>query len=339
MKQLSYPSVIYQAEVVDTFDLFYRWIWWIGYPEFMELKQLDALAAVAKHGRFSAAARALDTVQSNISTHIARLEDDLGAILVDRSAGELTPEGQVVLTRARRINTELAALRDDVTSMTSRVSGRVRIGIIGTTGRWLLPAFLDELRRSFPDVATTVIDSTTTALIPLLEHGDLDLAIVNTPIQHDELFTSPMFEEQLVVIAPEGHQLSAKGDRPIHISELEEHELLLSPPGSILRILVDDAARRENIQLRSVAELDGIRLAATLAFQGYAPAIVPVTAIPSWIDRGGWTVLSLQEVPPRHVGLAIRRRGMLSAPASATRDVLRQMVRTMAPEIDGLTAI
>ena len=305
----------------------------------MELKQLDALAAVAEHGRFSAAARALDTVQSNISTHIARLEDDLGAILVDRSAGELTAEGKVVLTRARRINTELTALRDDVASMTSRVTGRVNIGIIGTTGRWLLPPLLDELRRSFPDVVTTVIDSTTTALIPLLEHGDLDLAVVNIPLQHDELFTSAMFEEQLVVIAPEGHELSDGGDRPIHIRELEEHELLLSPPGSTLRILIDEAARHENIQLRTVAELDGIRLAATLAFQGYAPAIVPVTAIPSWSVRGGWTVLSLQEVPPRHVGLAIRRRGMLSAPASATRDVLRQVVRTMAPTIEGVTAV
>jgi len=305
----------------------------------MELKQLDALAAVAEHGRFSAAARALDTVQSNISTHIARLEDDLGAILVDRSAGELTAEGEVVLTRARRINTELAALRDDVASMTSRVTGRVRLGIIGTTGRWLLPSLLDELSRSFPDVVTTVIDSTTTALIPLLEHGDLDLAVVNTPLQHDELFTSPMFEEQLVVIAPEGHELSSAGDRPIHITELEKHKLLLSPPGSNLRNLIDEAARTENIQLRTVAELDGIRLAATLAFQGYAPAIVPVTAIPSWIGRGGWTVLSLQEVPPRHVGLAIRRRGMLSAPAAATRDVLRQVVRTMAPTIEGLTAV
>jgi LysR family hydrogen peroxide-inducible transcriptional activator len=305
----------------------------------MELKQLDALAAVAEHGRFSAAARALDTVQSNISTHIARLEDDLGAILVDRSAGELTAEGKVVLTRARRIHTELTALRDDVASMTSRVTGRVNIGIIGTTGRWLLPPLLDELRRSFPDVVTTVIDSTTTALIPLLEHGDLDLAVVNIPLQHDELFTSAMFEEQLVVIAPEGHELSDGGDRPIHIRELEEHELLLSPPGSTLRILIDEAARHENIQLRTVAELDGIRLAATLAFQGYAPAIVPVTAIPSWSVRGGWTVLSLQEVPPRHVGLAIRRRGMLSAPASATRDVLRQVVRTMAPTIEGVTAV
>ena len=305
----------------------------------MELKQLEALAAVAEHGRFSAAARALDTVQSNISTHIARLEDDLGAILIDRSAGQLTPEGQVVLTRARRINTELAALRDDVNSMTSRVTGQVRLGIIGTTGRWLLPPLLDELSRAFPDVMTTVIDSTTTALVPLLEHGDLDLTVINTPLQHDEIFTSPLFDEQLVVIAPEGHPLGANGDRPIHIRELEEHELLLSPPGSNLRVLIDAKARQEEVQLRTVAELDGIRLAATLAFQGYAPAIVPVTAIPAWIGRGNWSVLSLQEMPPRHVGLAVRRRGMLSAPASATRDVLRRVVRDFAPTIDGLTAL
>jgi LysR family hydrogen peroxide-inducible transcriptional activator len=305
----------------------------------MELKQLDALAAVAEHGRFSAAARALDTVQSNISTHIARLEDDLGAILVDRSAGELTPEGQAVLTRARRINTELAALRDDVTSMTSRVSGQVRIGIIGTTGRWLLPPLLDELGRSFPDVIATVIDSTTTALVPLLEHGDLDLIVINTPLHHDELFTTPLFEEQLVVIAPEGHSLASEGDRPIHIGELAEHNLLLSPPGSNLRVLIDDKARQENVELRTIAELDGIRLAATMAFQGYAPAIVPVTAIPSWIGRGGWAVLTLQDMPRRRVGLAIRRRGMLSAPASATRDVLKQIVREQAPSIEGLTAL
>ena len=196
----------------------------------MELKQLEALAAVAEHGRFSAAARALDTVQSNISTHIARLEDDLGAILIDRSAGQLTPEGQVVLTRARRINTELAALRDDVNSMTSRVTGQVRLGIIGTTGRWLLPPLLDELSRAFPDVMTTVIDSTTTALVPLLEHGDLDLTVINTPLQHDEIFTSPLFDEQLVVIAPEGHPLGANGDRPIHIRESHPNLRLQNVP-------------------------------------------------------------------------------------------------------------
>ena len=257
----------------------------------MDLRQLDALAAVAEHGRFSAAARALHTVQSNISTHVARLEDELGAILVDRSAGQLTPEGEVVLARARRVNAELEAMRADVSSMTSHVTGPVRMGVIGTTGRWLLPVLLDELGQAHPDVEALVIDSTTTALLPLLEHGELDLAIINLPLQHDEMVTSPLFSEELVVIAPTDHPLAEDGDRPVEIAELEEHRFLLGPPGSNLRDQIDDAATQHGVHLRTLAELDGIRLTATLAFQGYGPAIVPLTAIPAWAARGEWNVL------------------------------------------------
>lgn len=305
----------------------------------MDLRQLDALAAVAEHGRFSAAARALHTVQSNISTHVARLEDELGAILVDRSAGQLTPEGEVVLARARRVNAELEAMRADVSSMTSHVTGPVRMGVIGTTGRWLLPVLLDELGQAHPDVEALVIDSTTTALLPLLEHGELDLAIINLPLQHDEMVTSPLFSEELVVIAPTDHPLAEDGDRPVEIAELEEHRFLLGPPGSNLRDQIDDAATQHGVHLRTLAELDGIRLTATLAFQGYGPAIVPLTAIPAWAARGEWNVLSLPKMPRRNVGLAIRRRGMLSAPAAAARDILRRVVRDLAPTIDGLDAI
>jgi len=58
---------------------------------------------------FSAAADVLHTVQSNVSTHIARLERELGVTLVDRAAGRLTEEGEVVVARARRIAGELDA--------------------------------------------------------------------------------------------------------------------------------------------------------------------------------------------------------------------------------------
>ena len=56
----------------------------------MDLRQLNALLAVAEHGGFSAAARALHTVQSNVSTHVARLEKELGATLIDRATGRPT---------------------------------------------------------------------------------------------------------------------------------------------------------------------------------------------------------------------------------------------------------
>ena len=73
----------------------------------MDLRQLAALTAVSDAGSFSAAARRLHTVQSNVSTHVARLENELGATLVDRATGTLTEEGDVVALRARRIQHEL----------------------------------------------------------------------------------------------------------------------------------------------------------------------------------------------------------------------------------------
>ena len=302
----------------------------------MDLKYLDALAAVATHGRFSAAARALHTVQSNVSSHIAKLEDELGALLVDRAIGSLTPEGEVVLARIKRINGEIAAMRFDVASMTSHVTGDVSLGIIGTPGRWLLPPFLDELRRRHPDVTATVVDSTTLALIRLLEGGELDLAVVNAPVDHEELATTPLFAEEFVVIAPATHPLAAQGDREVSFAELSQHPLLLSPPGSAMRDRIDAAAARQQATLSTMAQLDGIRLTATLAFQGYGPAIVPITSIPSWTERGDWSVLTVDGLPPRQVALAIRQRGMLSAPAAAAREVLRHVIRSVATRTHGV---
>ena len=76
----------------------------------MDLRQLAALLAVADHGSFSGAARALYTVQSNVSAHVARLERELGVTLIDRAQAELTEEGELVAARARRIQGELNAV-------------------------------------------------------------------------------------------------------------------------------------------------------------------------------------------------------------------------------------
>src|SRR5688572_26374155 len=99
----------------------------------MDLRQLHALVAVADHGGFTAAARALHTVQSNVSTHVARLEKELGVPLVDRTTGALTEEGVAVVERVRRVDAELDAMVADVASVRDVVTGSARIGIIGTT--------------------------------------------------------------------------------------------------------------------------------------------------------------------------------------------------------------
>ena len=150
----------------------------------MDFRQLAAVVAIAEHGGFSAAARALHTVQSNVSTHVARLERELGVVLVDRSTGRLTPEGETVVSRARRVQAELDALTADVASINREVSGPARIGIIGTTARWLTSHLLSAISESYPLVRVVVVDATTTSLLPQLDTGRLDLAVIALPV-HD----------------------------------------------------------------------------------------------------------------------------------------------------------
>src|SRR6202034_1533812 len=185
----------------------------------MEIRYLQALVGIAEHGSFSAAAEALGTVQSNVSAHVARLERELGAPVVDRSSGKLTEEGEIVVARARRMLIELEALVADVSAMRQEVVGTVRAGMIGTTGRWLVPRLFAMLREHHPMVQMTVADGTSANLEPRVLSGLLDLAVVSLPVLGDELIATPLFDEDLVLVVPVDHPL-ASAARPLPLSEL-----------------------------------------------------------------------------------------------------------------------
>jgi LysR family hydrogen peroxide-inducible transcriptional activator len=290
----------------------------------MDLRQLAALVAVADHGTFSAAADAIHTVQSNVSTHVRRLERELGAQLVDRAGNVLTDEGEIVVARARRVHEELEAMVADVVALRHDVSGRSRLGVISSTARWLVPLLLTEMESRHPRVDLVVVDATTTSLEPQVASGRLDVAIVNLPVDDPEVTGELLFEEQFVVVTPRAHALARR--RSVDLAHLAEVPLVLPPVGTAFRTDLDHAATRAGVTLRPKAEVDGVRLTASMVFQGFAPAILPATAVLSWVDNGAWTTLPLPELPPRQVGLVVRRRGLPSAPTRAVIDVLRDVV-------------
>ena len=294
----------------------------------MDLRQLASLVAVAETGTFSAAATKLHTVQSNVSTHVARLEKELGVTLVDRAAGRLTDEGEVVAARARRVQAELEALIADVASLRDEVAGQVSLGIIGTTARWLMPPLLTAMAERHPKVRILTLEANTTALLPQLVAGSLELGVVNLPAIDPEVVVEPLFEEELILVVPPDHALARA--RRVGLKELAQHELLLTPPGTSIRVLLDEAAEAEGVQLRSKAELDGLRLIASLCFEGFGAGIVPATAIPRWPTAGDWRVIPLPDLPRRSVALACRRRGLAAAPSRVTQEVIRDVVRDQA---------
>lgn len=296
----------------------------------MDIRQLQALVAVADNGTFSAAADALATVQSNISAHIARLERELGATLVDRGAGRLTEEGQAVVDRARRIEAELEAIASDVAALTADVTGRVRAGMIGTTARWLVPRLLEEMDQRHPGVRMEIVDATSTSLEPQVVSGRLELAVVNLPLSTPELFGVPLFDEDLFLFVQPGSPLADAAE--LTLDQLSEIPLYLPPRGTAFRDLVDTATSAAGVRLRARAELDGLRLIASLVMAGQGAAILPATAVPLPLPSGT-RALRVAGLPRRAVGVAQRRRGLPSAATRAFLEVLQQVVAAqVAPE-------
>ena len=299
----------------------------------MDLRQLNHLIAVAEHQSFSAAARALHTVQSNVSTHVAKLEKELGAALIDRHTMQPTAEGRAVLERARRIRTELQAINDDIVSMRHEVAGEVRIGCIGTTGRWMASPLLGRLAERHPALRPVLVDATTTSLTPRVLDGDLDMAIVNTPVVETGLESEPLFDEERIIVAPADHSLADRGT--IDVADLAEHPVMLTPRGTTFRDAIDQELAAAGVRLTAAAEVDGLRLLASLAYQGYAPALLPASAVSGYPD-GNWSLVHVEGLARRSVGLVRNRRTTPSMPIRAAREVVLDVIREIAPRQPGI---
>ncbi|HVB90524.1 MAG TPA: LysR family transcriptional regulator [Acidimicrobiales bacterium] len=289
----------------------------------MELKHLQALLAIADTGSFSTAAKSIGTVQSNVSAHIARLERELDVQLVDRSSGHLTEEGEVVVGRARRVMNEVDALVADVTALRQEVVGTVRLGMIGTTGRWLVPQLFDLLRLRHPHIHLNVAEGSSLQLELQLASGHLDLAVVTFPLSGDEIMVAQLFNEDLMLVLPRDHPLGKETSIPLE--RLTDMELLLPAPGTALRAEIDSATGPARVVLRPAMEIDGVRTIASLVFDGYGPAILPATAVPGHL-RESFVGIPVEGLPRRRVGVAQRRRGLPSAPVRTVIDVLGQVV-------------
>jgi DNA-binding transcriptional LysR family regulator len=127
----------------------------------------------------------------------------------------------------------------------------------------------------------------------------------------------------------------ATGPRPLPLVALADLDLVLPLPNTALRDEIDNVLRRAGVTLRPAMELDGIRLIASLTFDGYGPAILPATAVPQHM-RERFDLVALEGFPRRRVGVSHRRRGLPSAPTRAVMEILNAITNDTAGRPAGL---
>ena len=161
----------------------------------------------------------------------------------------------------------------------------------------------------------------------------LDGAIVQLPVDDPEVSVEPLFAEDLLLLVHTRHPLSVHDE--IQLADLAQVPLMLPPLGTTLRRVIDRAAAGSGIELVPQVEIDGVRLLASLAFEGFGAAIVPATSVPRWL-KGDFKRIAVPELPRRVVGWVQRRRPTPGAPTRALISTLREVVAAQGSRQPGV---
>jgi DNA-binding transcriptional LysR family regulator len=167
------------------------------------LVDLPVFLTVARQGSMTKAAAMLNTVQSNITSRIRRLEDQLGATLVVRSSRKLrlTAEGEALMPFALRLEELCREVRRQFERDDEPRSGSIRIGAIETFAASHLVGLIAGFTESHPTVDVSVETGSTNALWEKILRSELDVAFVSRRANDPAFFEEKIFEDELVVIA------------------------------------------------------------------------------------------------------------------------------------------
>jgi DNA-binding transcriptional LysR family regulator len=176
----------------------------------LDIVRLRILAAIAAHGSVTKAAKQLNYSQPAVSHHLARLEAETGARLVQRVGRgiRLTPEGQHLARRAAEIVGRVDTTAVELAAMVGLRTGRVRVAGFQSALAALVPHAAATLRRDHPGIELHLIDAHPRVALDLLRDGAVDAAVVfryddTTP---DDIRTTHLFDDPMYLLSLEPGQ-------------------------------------------------------------------------------------------------------------------------------------
>lgn len=276
----------------------------------MDARDLATFEAVARLGGMGRAARELNTVQSNVTQRVRRLEEALGVSLFERSraGARLTPAGERLMPYATRVDAlldeALRAARDD-----GAPRGTLTIGSLETTAALRLSPLLASYVQAHPGVDLVLRTGTTEEMVERVLGRELEGAFVCGPVAHPLLLSKPAFSEELALLsAPTEATLAAALRRP-------DLRLVILRAGCSYRQRLEELlARRGVVGLRRL-EFGTLEAILGAVAAGLGITLMPRALIgPTW--RGGQVrAHRLPAAEARVQTVFVRRRDML--PSSA----------------------
>jgi DNA-binding transcriptional LysR family regulator len=289
----------------------------------LTLRQLRSFVAVFEEGSFTGAAKRESATQSGISQHIRQLENDLGVALFARDGRGVTPtthgeryyaECVAILRRLDAAQTELAQAKE--------LGGEVRVGLMPTFTRAVLPLALDRFLAAAPAADVRVVEAYSGILTDLVRRDELDFAVVPSFYSGAGFSTRLLLRDQEMLVAAKGR--TGMHLTPVRLADLGPLKVVLPGPENTRRLTLETYFATNGVSVARRLQLDAMMGTLSFVAQGDWVAVLPGVMMVNDLMGGQFDIRPLDAPPLFSDFVTIEpSRRMLSPAAQVFADILR----------------
>ena len=282
----------------------------------LDLRALEIFRTVATEGSVSKAAIKLNRVQSNISTRIKQLEQKLEKnLFLRRNRGlVLTPDGELLLSYTDRL-LQLSLEATDALKA-GKPGGIFRIGTMESTAASRLPEILSRYHERHPAVQIELETDTAGGLIDRLLNFDIEVAFLAEPVSFEQLSTQPVFEERLILIAPNSFP-------PLeNTGEISGKTVIAFEAGCAYRRYLEDWILEAGIVPGTIMAVSSYLAILACVSAGTGYAVVPQSVLDMVATKGQFRRYSLPDGMSHIKTMLAWRSDYKSAKLDALKDLL-----------------
>lgn len=195
----------------------------------LDLRDLRYFEVIAQTGHVGRAAKRLHRSQPALTGSVRRLEATLGTALFEKVGRgiRLTAAGLALADRARALRVATEDTVREIGELGSGSAGHIRVGVLPTLARFLMPPLCREFLHDAPRVTLKTLIAQNDVLAAQLEAGEVDLIVTTAVREGPGLVNQPVLEDEAVVIASRTHPILRR--RKLALSDLVAYQWVLAP--------------------------------------------------------------------------------------------------------------
>jgi DNA-binding transcriptional LysR family regulator len=262
-------------------------------------RRLQVFHTVARLLSFTKAAEELHMTQPAVTFQVRQLEEQFNTRLFDRTHNRisLTDAGKRVFEYAERIFQLYSEMDNSVRELTGDISGVLILGASTTIAEYMLPELLGDFKAKHPEVTIRLRVANTDGIVSQVENNEIDLGVVEAPVNNKNLVVEECRTDQLVLIVPPGHELAK--EKSVSVMKIAEYPFICREEGSGTReVMIESMAAGgiEPADMRIAMELGSLEAIKGAVESGMGVSILSKATLNKELRLG--TLVAIDVDPP-----------------------------------------